>query len=158
MAGVLEFTDDLFLNTDVYIMTYKGEEPFKIRRFIVPLFKDMMEISGSKVYPLYLGWDMTDGTYKAKWMADKKLDNWSKLRLQIWCWGEADTGRANWMKAKVVGHLCTKYTYANSIQKSMWYTYSYIFYDKQRAKYANEGRRLMVAIWREIQKKYGMRT
>ncbi|RLG13784.1 MAG: hypothetical protein DRN66_03530 [Candidatus Nanohalarchaeota archaeon] len=158
MAGMLEFNDDIFVNQDVSVMNYKGDAPFKIRRFIAPLLKEKLEISSSHVFPKYLGWDLTDGTFKAKWTANKNFDRWTKFEIQIWCWGEQSDGKTGWLKAKTVSYLKTKYIYANSIQKSMWYTYSLLFYDQQRSKYAERGRKIAVEIWKEIQRKYGMRN
>jgi len=39
-AGVLEFKDDIFINTDVSAMKYSGEQPFKIRRFIESMVQE----------------------------------------------------------------------------------------------------------------------
>ena len=154
---MLEFKDDLFVNQDFSVVSYIGEWPFKMRRFIPSLFKEKLEISGSHIYPKYIGWDMTDGTFKGKWMAEKKVDRWSKLEFLIWCWGVQNDGTRGWMKAKTAGFLKTQYLYANSIQKSMWYSYSLIFYDNQRVKHAERGRLLMIEMWEEIQRRYGMR-
>lgn len=157
MAGMLEFNDDIFLNQDVSVLKYNGEEPFKMRRFIEPLLKEKLEVSSSHIFPLYIAWDTTCGSFKAKWIANKKFDRWTKFEFQIWCWGNQNEGKRGDVISKICGFLKTKYIYANSIQKSMWYSYSLLFYDMQRSKYAERGRKIAIDIWEEVQRRYGMR-
>ncbi|OYT35111.1 MAG: hypothetical protein B6U87_00835 [Candidatus Aenigmarchaeota archaeon ex4484_52] len=157
MAGKILYKDDIFINLDVEFISYVGEWPFKIRRFIIPLLKQILEISSCDIIPKYIAWDRTDGGFKSRWIAEKDFDRWTKATIDIWCWGCQNNGIKGWMKAKIQPFLVTEYYYANSIQKSFWYSYCLLFYDNQRAKYAERGRHLSLEIWKQIQKKYGMR-
>jgi hypothetical protein len=60
------------------------------------------------------------------------------------------------MKIKLVGTLDTEFEYTHSIQKSLWWSYNYMFYNNYRSKVLEEGREIYYRMLIEMKKLYGI--
>lgn len=155
----LKYSDELTHESDNIIIKYKGTEPFRIRRHVESILKKTMEIDSPKFYLHYLGWDTTSGNFKAEWKGRKPWDRWTNISIMVRAWGGQTLGdpeKNGWMKLKLVGTLNTEYEYTHSIQKSLWWSYNYLFYNKNRQHIFEEGRDTYFRVLTEIKKLYGI--
>ncbi len=155
----LKYTDELTHESDNIVIKFKGKEPFRIRRHVKDILLKTLEIDTPKFYLHYLGWDSTNGNFKAEWRAHKPWDRWTKIEFIVRAWGGqtlGDPDKNGWMKLKLVGTLTTSYEYTHSIQRSLWWSYNYAFYNKNRLEIFNEARDLYFRVFNEIKKLYGI--
>jgi len=155
----LKYKDELTHESDNIIISYVGKEPFRIRRHVENILKTTLEIDSPKFYLHYINYDLTDGRFKAEWQAHKPWDRWTSLSFIVRCWGQqylGDPEKNGWFKMKFIGSLDTSYDYTHSIQKSLWWSYNYIFYNKVRSAIFEEGRDFYYRALIEFKKLYGI--
>ena len=154
----IDYKDELVQGQDVLIIKYKGHDPFgKILRSIEGIVRQTLEIDSPKFFERYIGWDLTDGTFKAKWEAKKSGDRWTKMNVTVFCWGEQSIKDKNgWMTLKITGNIHTNVYYHHSIQKSLWWTYAYSFYNNHRRKLWEEYRDYLYEIEERAREELGI--
>lgn len=156
---MLKYSDELPQETDNIVISYKGKEPFRLRKHVETIVKSTLEIDSPKFYLHYIAWDTTDGAFKAEWHAYKPWDRWTSINIIVRTWGQQTLGdpeKNGWMKMKLLGSLDTKYEYTHSIQKSLWWSYNYLFYNKNRSNTFEEARDYYYRVFNEIKKLYGI--
>lgn len=156
---MLKYSDELTQESDNIVVSFKGKEPFRIRRYVKDIVLKTMEIDSPKFYTHYLGWDQTGGDFKAEWVGKKPWDRWTDIKIMVRTWGQQTIGdpeKNGWMKMKLVGTLNTEYEYTHSIQKSLWWSYNYMFYNNYRSKVLEEGREIYYRMLIEMKKLYGI--
>lgn len=150
MAGVkkIGYKDWLLDIKDVLVVSGKCTNPFgRILRNVEHIMRQTLEIDAPKFLPRYIGWDQNDGSFKGKWSARKPGDRWTKTWYEVICWGQQDLKtKHGWYKIKITGWLETSYYYEHAIQKSLWWTYSFFFYNKIRRTMLDENRDLLYEI------------
>jgi hypothetical protein len=67
---MLKYSDELTQESDNIVVSFKGKEPFRLRRHVKDIVLKTMEIDSPKFYTHYLGWDQTGGDFKAEWVGD----------------------------------------------------------------------------------------
>lgn len=155
----LKYTDELTHETDNIAIKFKGKEPFRIRRHVQDIVMKTLEIDTPKFYLHYLGWDSTSGGFKAEWRAYKPWDRWTNINFIVRTWGAQTLGdpeKNGWATIKLVGTLDTKYEYTHSIQRSLWWSYNYLFYNKNRQQIFEEARNDYFRLFNELKKLYGI--
>ena len=138
----IKYKDWLLDTRDVIVLSGKGNNPFrKIRENVEDIFRKTLEIDSPKFFATYMGYDQTDGAFKGEWKAYKPGDRWTKTWYVMRCWGQQDLKtQEGWFKMKIQGYLETAYYFEHSIQKSLWWTYSFFFYNKVRTRLMEERR------------------
>lgn len=157
----LKYSDLILAHQDTHVITYKGKNPvLPIWNNCETIVRKTLEINSSKFFLIYFNWDNNDGAFKAEWRAHMEGDRWTKpwFVIRVWGWQNLTPDKDGWIKIKTWGELETKYYYSNSIQKSLWWTYSYMFYDKQRRKMLEEARERYFRLQEEFRKLYGIST
>lgn len=157
-SKLLKYKDELIAGQDIIAIKYKGNDPFgKVMRSIEGIVRQTLEIDSPKFFERYIGWDMNDGTYKAKWEAFKPGDRWTKMNITVLCWGEQSLKDKNgWMTLKITANIETKVYYHHSIQKSLWWTYAYSFYNRHRRKLWEQYRDYVYEIEERIKEELGI--
>ncbi len=154
----MKYADDILDIQDFQVVSYKGKEPFQIRNKIEEIMKKELEINAAKFFLHTMGWDVNEGAFKAEWHAYRSYDRWTKVWffVRIWGWQNLTPDKEGWAKIKTWAEIHTEYTYSNSIQKSLWWTYSYMFYDKNRRQILEDARERYFRIIEDIRQLYGM--
>ncbi|MCK4550924.1 MAG: hypothetical protein KAT91_03140 [Candidatus Aenigmarchaeota archaeon] len=154
----IEYKDELLSGQDVIVIKFKGNDPFgKICKSIEGIVRQTLEIDAPKFFEKYIGWDLTDGTFKGRWEARKPGDRWTKMYISVWCWGEQSLKDKNgWMNLKINATIDTKLWYHHSIQKSLWWTYAYAFYNRHRRKMWEEYRDYLFEVEERIREELGI--
>jgi len=153
----LKYSDELTHESDNILISYTGKEPFRIRRRIEDITKTTLEIDSPKFYLHYINYDLTDGRFKAEWQATKPWDRWTSMGVMIRCWGQqylGDPEKNGWFRLKLIATIDTEYNYTHSIQKSLWWSYNYMFYNNVRSKIHEECRDYYYRLLTEIKKLY----
>ena len=148
MEKEIKYKDWLLDTKDVIVLSGKTTNPFgKIRNNVEAIVRQALEIDAPKFLTDYIGYDQTDGAFKGKWRARKPGDRWTKTWYEVIMWGQQDLKtQYGWYKMKITGYLETSYFYSHSLQKSIWWTYSFFFYNKIRRKLLEENRDLLYEI------------
>lgn len=158
MGKTLTFVDDLMAPTNTIKIKAKCKNPASIIGAAGKLLRDVMKITGKDVFELNVKWDATgeNRTFYGIWSGKRKEDTWTTTVIRIIAQGEqTTTDLIGSVEVKIDGAITTKYNYTNFIDKSFWYLFSRIFYDKQRQAYLAFGKDNQLRMKEKIMKMYG---
>lgn len=160
MADVIVYTDALTAPNTAKKIVYKGPNPLGFKDNMVELLKHVLEIGSPNVHEKDLRWDATDGSFYYEISAKRPEDRWTTLKISLRAWGQQndDEKKMGAMTIKLKGVLETRVEYSHSIHKSFWWTYSYLFYNRQRSKYFERGRKMLFTIENAIREMLGIPT
>jgi len=131
----LKYKDLLTPVKDLVEINFRGDQPAKILKVVLPSIQRIMELDSPKLAEPVLRWDSTDGSFQGKWAAFKTYDKWTQMWIDVNAWGFQDLQtKQGAVKVKLKGYLVTEFTYANAIQQGFWWTFSYLFYNRTRKK------------------------
>ena len=131
----LKYKDLLTPVKDLVEINFKGDQPAKILKVVLPSIQRIMELDSPKLAEPVLRWDSTDGSFQGKWAAFKTYDKWTQMWIDVNAWGFQDLQtKQGAVKVKLKGYLVTEFTYANALQQGFWWTFSYLFYNRTRKK------------------------
>lgn len=138
-------------------LTYKGAEPLKAAEMIKDLLLETLEITGAGVYDELTKWSALDGAFERNIIGEKKLDAWSKIKMDIDVAGSQDLktkeGSAD-ISIKPI--LITTVTYSNVFQRLLWDIYARMFYYNKRMEYMDTARSMTEVVKKAFIEKLGM--
>ncbi len=154
----LKYQDILTAPNESKKISYSGPEPFKFLGKMTPLLKAIMEIGSPNIHEKDIRWDQTDGSFYYEIQAVKPFDRWSRFIFKMRAWGSQgdDPKKMGSMTMKLKGVLETEIEYYHSIHKSIWWTYAYLFYNKQRKKYFDISRKMFFTIENALREMLGV--
>ncbi|MEM5778232.1 MAG: hypothetical protein QXD43_02420 [Candidatus Aenigmatarchaeota archaeon] len=137
----------------VKVIKFSGNHPSRVLKFIPGLIKEIFKITSTNFFEDVIKWDNLTETNKfyAAWRGKDGKDERTTLWVDVKVQGEQNekTKIGNvtiWLRS----YLITKFPYSNSLHKLILRTYSYYFYSEQRRKYAEEARKLLNILEKEI--------
>ena len=139
-------------------IVYRGPNPLGFKDNMRELLKHVLEIGSPNVHEADLRWDATDGSFYYEVRAKRPEDRWTTLVISMRAWGQQgdDEKKMGSMTIKLKGVLETEIEYTHSIHKSFWWTYSYLFYNRQRRKYFERARKMYFTIENAIREMLGV--
>jgi len=159
-SNVIKYADSLTAPHEAKKIVYRGPNPLGFKDNLVELLKHVLEIGSPNVHEMDLRWDATDGSFYYEIKAKRPEDRWTTLVISMRAWGKQsdDEKKMGSMTLKLKGMLETKVDYSHSIHKSFWWTYSYLFYNRQRRKYFERGKKMFATIENAIREMLGLPT
>ncbi len=131
----LKYKDLLTPVKDLVEINFKGDQPAKLLKVVLPSIQRIMELDSPKLAEPVLRWDSTDGSFQGKWAAFKTYDKWTQMWVDVNAWGHQDLQtKQGAVKIKIKGYLITEFEYYNALQQGFWWTFSYLFYNRTRKK------------------------
>lgn len=135
--GTLHYKNYLIPNQEWIVFTVKGINGWKfVLKELDSLAKAVFEISGSKIYKLYLMIDDTEMAktgkvyyryyvkYKKTW--DEYTKFWAYVKTNGW---QNVKTKESEVTFKISPYLETKFKYANTIHRSLIWAYHYTWYN-----------------------------
>lgn len=112
----------------IYI-TYKGQKPLSIVKQADNIMKIGVDISASSLFNMHFKYDTTDGSFYNKLYAKRGFDKFTNALFYIEFNGQQnlETGEGD-IRIIIYAILVTEFPYANSLQRSMWWSYYHMFY------------------------------
>ncbi len=159
MGKTLSFVDDLMAPSNVAKIKTKCKNPAAIMNVAGKLIRDIMKITGKDIFELDVKWDATgeNRTFYGIWTGKRKEDAWTVTNIRIIAQGEqTTTDLMGSVEVKIDGTLKTSYNYNNFIDKTFWFIFSRMFYDKQRQAYLEFGKDNQMKIKEKVMKMYGI--
>jgi hypothetical protein len=140
--------DDLLRPWPRLTLNYSGPTPERLYKEVPDLLCSIFRIPQAHLHEKKFSWSKGEPEkFKVAWEAEKPLDKWSYLWLEISLEGKASKGSGD---ATVVleGALRTEYPQDTLWEKSLLYEIMRVFwhrtfYTATRTRYHDEGRRLM---------------
>ncbi len=154
----LYYSDMVFAPHEMKKITYRGPNPLGFKDKMVELLKHVLEIGSPDVWEKDVRWDTTDGSFYYEVEANRAFDRWTSLKFKMRAWGQQgdDPQKMGHMTLKYGGVLETRVPYSHSIHKSFWWTYSYLFYNKQRTKYFEVSKKMLMTIENALREMLGI--
>jgi len=155
----LSYRDNLLVPVEAKTWRYRGPNPMRIWKQIMPTLILTLEIDSPRAYNDLLLWDARSGTFQGKWRANKSFDRWTRFWVVINAWGKIDLKspeRMGQMTVKLHPYLETQVEYATDIQRALWWTYSYLFYNDRRRKWLAKSKDYYDQIENKLKKILGM--
>ncbi len=158
MKKTIVFKEDLFPNVDSKKLHIKTNNPFgKLRKSMKSLLKGILEINTAKFWEKTIKWDITDGSFYALWKAWRNEDEHTKTIVEVEIYGVQDLKtKDGYVNIKIKGYLQIKYSYRNSLEKSLWFLYNFFFYKNWIRKVWIESRKDVEEIEEAIKKLLGV--
>lgn len=135
--------DDLIAPKDTLTVKFNGKNPFAAVTIVPQLLRSIMKITTKDVLETDVRWDTLGPMrqFYGMWMGKRYEDRWTTTRIRIIIQGEQHPAdRTGSVNIELKGTLLTVYEYSNFIQRSFWWFYNYVFYNKQRRVYLEEGK------------------
>ncbi len=156
-TGNIYIKEDLPSMTDFIPLEFKVVNPFgKLRSSIEGIVKGVLEIPSAKFWEKVIKWDTTDGSFMGEWQAWKDADSWTKMKIKIVAYGSQDLKtKQGSVYIKFFGWVETKFEYSNEVQKSLWWMYKFIFYDRRLRNFWEQSREDYFEIEEKIKKLMG---
>lgn len=110
-------------------ITYKGQKPLSIVKQADNIMKIGVDVSSSSLFNVHFKYDTTDGSFYNKLWANRSFDKFTKAFFFIEFDGQQnlETGDGN-IRITIYATLVTEFPYANSFQRSLWWSYYHAFY------------------------------
>ncbi|OYT57222.1 MAG: hypothetical protein B6U68_02150 [Candidatus Aenigmarchaeota archaeon ex4484_14] len=155
------YMQDFVLAPDEKILiVFKGKNPFKMVETMKFNIKRIYQVPGKDIKTLHFKWDNTAQVrdFFAKWIITPKKDKWTKAWIPFIIQGTVDS-KTNLGDFTFIMFpwITTIYTYANSLQKALWWLYNRYFYYEQRRNYIEEERKLAFQFRDAIIEQMGMK-
>ena len=131
----MEIVDDCLSPTQFVYLTYNGANPYKVYTKITSMMQQFFEISSSGVFEDRFHWDIVGSNidFFMRMKARRDFGKFTNMFVHMNIRGsrkkDANTGT---FTLRVNSYLETNFEYRNPISKTLWYLYSYIFYNKRR--------------------------
>ena len=132
----IEIKDYVLSPVEKIWITYKGQKPLSIVKQAENIMKIGVDVSASSLFNSIFKYDTTDGSFYNKLHANRSCDKFTKAFFYIEFDGgqNLETGEGN-IRITLYATLETKFPYANSLQRSLWWSYYHAFYKIQRNRY-----------------------
>ncbi|MCK4927881.1 MAG: hypothetical protein KAS11_05395 [Candidatus Aenigmarchaeota archaeon] len=116
-------------------ITYKGQKPLSIVKQAENIMKIGVDVSASALFNMIFKYDTTDGSFYNKLYATRGFDKFTKALFYVEFDGgqNLETGDGN-IRITLYAILETEFPYANSWQRSMWWSYYHMFYRIYRSR------------------------
>lgn len=129
------------------VLKFEGKNPFRLAQFVKNASKNVWRPDSPDFYEPLLRWDASGDNRQFMLVYEIRtpVDKWTTEHPVFRCLGTQDVNtREGTAEIEFWGELETKYDYSFGIQRSIWWLYNHIFYDRQRQVYLENSRRRML--------------
>jgi hypothetical protein len=157
--GKLVIKDDCLAPARYIYLEYSGKDPYGVSKKITSTLMQFFHVSASKVCEEDFRWDVSRDPigFFAKWWVRKELSNYSEAFFRIKFQGAKtkQTNEGNFTM-QLQGALNTSFKYSTPLLKSLWWIYSYFFYNKVRRRYVRMCGDLLYSLRDEIKEHFDL--
>lgn len=155
----LQIIDDLLAPKDTIIVRFQGKNPVESALMVPRMLVEIMKVSSKDVLETDIKWDISGPipAFYGRWLGKRKEDAWTATNIRIIIQGEQDPKEhIGWARIELKGIINTRYQYSNFIQRTFWWFYSLLFYNKQRRGYIEEGKDMIYEMRDLFQRRLGI--
>ncbi len=159
--GKLTIVDDCLTPGRFIYLDYSGPDPFGISKKIAGLLKPFFGVSSAGVSETNFNWDSSGDpiTFYFTWWVQKSFGKFSSMRMDIKVQGtKGKTKNTGNFTMEIRGKIITRFGYSTSLLKSLWWIYSYLFYNRRRRNYINMCRDYAQRFRKEIAEHYNLKV
>ena len=159
--GKLTIVDDCLDPARFIYLDYSGADPYGVVKKINGMLNAFFRVSSAGISETDFKWDDSGDpiTFYSSWWVKKSLSGFSTM----WVWIKVQGAKG---KNKNVGNFTmevraeikTSFSHATSLLKSVWWIYSYIFYNRRRREYVNMCKDWVYRLRKELAEHYNLRT
>ena len=157
--GKIDVTDECLVPEKYTYVRYTGKNPWEVSEKITELIRPFFHVSASGTNNTRLNWDITGDvrTFYSLWWAERKLSRFSRMKVDFKLQGEQhkDTKMGKF-SLQLSGTINTKFGGFGPLLKPLWYTYSYLFYNRVRRDWIKKCQATIYNFKNEIKKEYGL--
>jgi len=155
----IEVMDECLTPEKYTYVRYTGKDPWKVAEKITDRVKPFFHVSSSGTNNWRLNWDMTGDvrTFYSLWWVKKSLSNFTEMKVDLKLQGEQhkDTKMGKF-SLQLSGTLNTKFKAWGPFLRTLWYMYSYLFYNRVRRQYIKRCQSSIYNFKNEIKKEFGL--
>ncbi len=155
-----EIVDDCLAPAQFMYVSYSGASPFAVYSKIMGMLQQFFEISSSGVFEDRFDWDVSGSEvgFYSKVKIRRDFGKFTNMFVQMQVKGSRrkDTNKGKFT-LRVNAWLETKFEYSNPIVKSLWWIYSYLFYDKARRGHIEFCRNKVIDFINEIKEHFNLK-
>jgi hypothetical protein len=159
---VYELSTQVLTPEDEKTLSFTCEHPSRFFSFLPRLTRQIFRITSSHWFEDRIKWDVGDtsvqffGVWRGEDSKDSRTGVWITIKLQ----GEQKLDEQKMGNATI--HLSailrTKFPYLTILDKGLYKSYTYLFYNKQRRYYMEEARQRLLQLENEIKKIIGVQV
>ena len=157
----LEITDQCLSPEPVLTMNYSGPDPWGVAKKIAGTIKPYFHVSSSGTNQTLINWDISGDPIKfySIWWVKKSLSRFSFMKVNIRVQGtKSRTTNKGQFRLELDGILQTDFTGINPFLKTVWFIYSYLFYDRARQGFIEICRNFILGFRNEIKDHFNLKT
>ncbi|MBI5347144.1 MAG: hypothetical protein HZB66_00895 [Candidatus Aenigmarchaeota archaeon] len=134
---VLEFEDTANAPAEWITINYKGKNPVLVYTVVPRAIVDILKISSANLFEDHIKWDFTGDNkmFYGIWRGRDNNDRWTDTWVRVVIQGVMEPDKTGWVTVYIKATIKTKYTYANFIQRNLWWIFNRWFYYKARRAY-----------------------
>jgi len=157
--GKLEIQDDCSEHDRFLRIDYSGPNPLSVVKRISSSIKPFFHVSSSGTAQTKYLIDNSGDPVKffSTWWVKINVSAYTKLWIEIKVQGEeSKRNQTGSFSFQIWGFVKTSFSGRNFFLKPFWLLYSYIFYDRQRRKYIEKCRNVMLNFRQSIKEHYNI--
>lgn len=143
-------------------ISFSGAHPSRFFGIMPGLIKKHFEVTSSKFFEDKIKWDIGDksvqffAVWRGRLPKDGRTNIWAQVKLQ----GVQNLDKEKMGEAVIFlsGTVLTKFNYLTILDKALYRSYTYLYYNNIRRKYLEEARRRLTRLENDIKEEIGVPT